>query len=163
MTSERDLFVAAMALVDEALDRPPTEREALLAREDLDPRVLAEARRLLLADARVGGALSGTAATQAISALEAIGAIAPARETPGTIFGPFRTLSLLGRGGMAEVWVAERLGADFEQRVAVKILPASDDEGAASRFRQERQILARLSHPSIARLVDGGMASDGRP
>ena len=163
MTLERDLFAAAMALVDEVLDRPPTEREALLGREDLDPRVLAEARRLLLADARDGGALSGTAATQAISALEAIDAIAPAREAPGTIFGPFRTLSLLGRGGMAEVWVAERIGADFEQRVALKILPARDDEAAASRFRRERQILARLSHPRIARLVDGGMTGDGRP
>ncbi len=163
MLSERDLFVAAMALVDEALDLTPEEREALLAREDLDPQVRAEARRLILADARVGGALSGTAAKEAISALEAIGAFAPDCEAPGTIFGPFRTVSLLGRGGMADVWVAERLDADFVQKVALKVLPARNDEAAASRFRRERQILARLSHPRIAKLVDGGMTSDGRP
>ena len=84
----------------------------------------------------------------------------PSGTVVGERIGPFRVVSFLGRGGMGEVWVAEREGADFEQRVALKLLPG---EGRAARFLRERQILARLSHPHIARLLDGGVTPEGRP
>jgi serine/threonine-protein kinase len=64
---------------------------------------------------------------------------------------------------MGEVWVAERRDGQFEQRVALKLLRKGiDSEGIRRRFVQERQVLARLEHPHIARLLDGGTA-DGRP
>ena len=65
---------------------------------------------------------------------------------------------------MAEVWEAERIQGAFEQRVAVKLLKRGmDSEEIVRRFLRERQILARLDHPGIARLYDGGLAPDGRP
>ncbi|MFI4969981.1 MAG: protein kinase [Lysobacterales bacterium] len=63
---------------------------------------------------------------------------------------------------MGEVWLAERSDGEFEQRVAVKQL-AYPTPGLLQRFRQERQILARLEHPNIARLIDGGVDADGAP
>ncbi len=135
-----------MALVDGALDLNAAEREAKLAACE-DEAIRDEARKLLAADARAGAFLDEPAVKRA-------------RE--GTTIGSFRLVSRLGRGGMGEVWIAEREGADFEQRVAVKLLPLTD-EAAVARFRRERQILARLVHPRIARLVDGGVTDDGRP
>lgn len=78
--------------------------------------------------------------------------------------GPYRLLERLGEGGSGEVWVAERDGADFRQRVAVKLLRARGSATSMpARFRLERRILARLSHPGIARLLDGGATEDGTP
>jgi eukaryotic-like serine/threonine-protein kinase len=77
-------------------------------------------------------------------------------------FGPYRLLRLIGRGGMGEVHLAERSDGQFEQRVALKLLP-HPTPGLVQRFRQERQILARLEHPNIARLLDGGVGEEGVP
>ena len=78
--------------------------------------------------------------------------------------GGFRILRRLGRGGMGTVYLAERDGADFHQQVAVKVLRRGiDTEDAIRRFVEERRILARLEHPGIARLLDGGATDDGRP
>ena len=153
--ADRARFQAAMDLVDRALDLPEGERAALLSRECADEALRAEVERLLEADARAGDFLSSP--EQARSALASLGA--PGIEI-GARVGPFRVVSFLGRGGMGEVWVAERVGADFEQKVALKLLPG---EGMAARFRREQQILARLTHPHIARLLDGGVTPDGRP
>jgi eukaryotic-like serine/threonine-protein kinase len=82
---------------------------------------------------------------------------------PGTrLFGPYRLLRLIGQGGMGEVHLAERGDGAFEQRVALKLLP-HPTPGLMQRFRQERQILARLEHPDIARLLDGGMGENNIP
>lgn len=69
--------------------------------------------------------------------------------------------ALIGRGGSGEVHLATRADGHFEQRVALKLL-IPDVPGQLDRFRAERQVLARLEHPGIARLLDGGMAEDGR-
>lgn len=87
----------------------------------------------------------------------------PARAPPERL-GPFRLRHRIGRGGMGEVFLAERVEGGFEQRVALKLMR----DGAlapdlARRFVRERQILARLQHPNIAHLVDGGIAPDGQP
>ncbi len=77
--------------------------------------------------------------------------------------GPYRVRNLLGRGGMGNVYLAER-EEGFEQRVALKLVQAGfETRETMRRFHRERQILARLEHPNIARLLDGGTSEDGRP
>ena len=78
------------------------------------------------------------------------------------LFGPYRLLHLIGEGGMGEVHLAERTDDHFEQRVALKLLP-HPTPGLMRRFKQERQILAGLSHPNIARLLDGGIGHANIP
>ncbi|HEY0681881.1 MAG TPA: serine/threonine-protein kinase [Steroidobacter sp.] len=83
---------------------------------------------------------------------------------PGEIVGRYRIVRLLGRGGMGSVYFAERADEEYQQSVALKVVewcPAVTD--LAGRFRAERQILARLSHENIARLLDGGQMPDGTP
>ncbi len=82
----------------------------------------------------------------------------------GRSIGAFRLIRLIGQGGMAVVFEAERISADFEQRVAVKVLKRLLFSTMEERqFRRERQALASLAHPNIARLIDGGIAEDGTP
>jgi serine/threonine-protein kinase len=82
----------------------------------------------------------------------------------GRQIGPYRLLEELGSGGMGTVYLAERADMQFRQRVALKILRAeAGDDEHQRRFRMERQVLARLQHPKIARLYDGGVTDDGRP
>jgi eukaryotic-like serine/threonine-protein kinase len=92
-------------------------------------------------------------------------AATPEPEDPaGTRIGPYRVLAALGVGGMGSVYLAVRDDAEYEQRVAIKVMrggPLSRELQA--RFRTERQILARLQHPNIARLQDGGTTNDGTP
>lgn len=78
-------------------------------------------------------------------------------------FGPFQACECIGSGGMAEVFRAERVSGDFAQVVALKRLHASRlDVAQQARFAQERALLARLDHPHIARLIDGGVGDDGQ-
>ncbi len=78
--------------------------------------------------------------------------------------GPFRIIREIGRGGMGTVYEGEREEGGFEQRVAIKIIRRGmDTDEVQRRFLLERQVLARLDHPHIARLLDGGVTADGRP
>lgn len=88
----------------------------------------------------------------------------PGRELgPGSRLGRYRLLRRLGEGGMAQVYLAVRADRDPEQQVAVKLLKAgSGQRGIERRFRQERQLLARLDHPHVARFLDGGTTEDGQ-
>jgi len=89
---------------------------------------------------------------------------APESEMAGTTVDGWRILERIGSGGMGKVYLAERADGEFEQRVALKIVKKGmDSEVVLQRFRQERQILARLHHPNIAGFLDGGMTPDGRP
>lgn len=82
----------------------------------------------------------------------------------GTCLGPWRLVSVLGRGGMGTVYRAERADGQYRQDVAVKILSSGPrDAYAIERFRTERQVLASLTHPNIAGLLDGGFAPDRTP
>ena len=138
-------------LFDQAVEIPPDQRAAWLAMVCAgDFSLRAELERLLQADARAGGFLD-TPAT--------VGGVAT--ELPSG-FGPWRVLHSLGIGGMGEVWLAERSDGEFEQRVAIKQV-AYPTPGLLQRFRQERQILAHLEHPNIARLIDGGVDEAGVP
>ncbi|HTQ53925.1 MAG TPA: protein kinase [Bryobacteraceae bacterium] len=86
------------------------------------------------------------------------------RAAAGRRYGAWETVKLLGRGGMGEVWLARRADGQHEQQAAIKILsPYLAAPDSLSRFRRERQLLARLEHPHIARLLDGGMSPHGEP
>ena len=83
---------------------------------------------------------------------------------PGRQVGPYRLEHLLGEGGMGQVWLASRADGLYERRVALKLLrPGLADTNLRLRFTRERQILARLAHPHIARLLDAGISADGLP
>ncbi len=78
--------------------------------------------------------------------------------------GPYRLIRSLGRGGMGEVFLAVHEGEDFQTTVALKVIrPGLDTADVLARFKLERQILAGLNHPNIARLLDGGSTEDGHP
>ena len=81
----------------------------------------------------------------------------------GDSIGVYRLVSLLGEGGFGTVWLAERR-EPFVQRVALKVIkPGMDSRSVLGRFEQERQALAMMNHPNIARVLDGGMTPAGRP
>ena len=82
----------------------------------------------------------------------------------GSVVGPYRLERMLGEGGMGQVWLAQRDDGLYQRRVALKLLrPGLADPNLRLRFTRERQILARLEHPHIARLLDAGISSDGQP
>lgn len=149
------------ALFDQALDVAGEERAAWIERACAgDAELRAELERLLRADQRAANFLERPPALVA-DAAAAAQAVAPAESAPRQ-FGAWRVLRRIGSGGMGEVWLGERSDGQFEQRGAIKQL-AYPTPGLLQRFRQERQILARLEHPDIARLIDGGVDADGAP
>src|ERR1700733_3342459 len=82
----------------------------------------------------------------------------------GRRFGAWQTTRLLARGGMGEVWLAHRADGQHQQQAALKVLsPYLAAPDSVHRFRRERELLARLEHPNIARLLDGGMSALGEP
>jgi serine/threonine-protein kinase len=97
-------------------------------------------------------------------ALDPAALIARRGSMVGTRIGAYRLGALVGRGGMAEVYRAQRVDEQYRQEVAVKLIRAgyAADE-LARRFLLEREVLARLQHPNIATLLDGGVTEDGRP
>lgn len=147
--------------------------EFLLQLGMLDPILLEEVQRLLDLHERTGEFLEcpNTDALHARgSALESLVAHGPAADresakfSPGERVGRFRLVRLLDSGGMGDVWLADRDDDQFQQTVAIKLFRAgfSSVQGV-ERFLRERQTLARLEHPSIARLIDGGTTDSGVP
>ncbi len=137
------------------------EVESLLAYEDdLEDFSADSPGRQMLAGAFGGTTLDGGAP----GGIAVDGVTAPDGEDAiGRRIGPYRLRGLLGRGGMGAVYLAER-EEGFEQQVALKLTHAGfDSRETIRRFHRERQILARLEHPTIARLLDGGTGDDGRP
>ena len=89
--------------------------------------------------------------------------VAPDDQLIGRRLGPWQIRREIGAGGMGTVYLAERHD-DYQQQAAIKILRRGlGGQETVERFRRERQILARLEHPNIARLLDGGVSDDGRP
>jgi len=142
--------------LDRVLELPTGQRQAWLddlAGRDAD---LATELRALLA----GGAGGAAAARVLDDASPSVALQALA----GRRIGAYTLIEPLGEGGMGTVWLAERSDGRFEGRAAVKLLHAGIVQQAlAARFRREGAILARLSHPHIARLVDAGLTDDGQP
>src|SRR6516165_10746649 len=87
----------------------------------------------------------------------------PPREGPGTVIGPYKLLEQIGEGGFGVVFMAEQTRA-VRRKVALKILkPGMDTRQVVARFEAERQALALMDHPHIARVFDGGETASGRP
>src|SRR5262245_36675520 len=87
----------------------------------------------------------------------------PAAEGPGTVIGPYRLMEPLGEGGFGVVFLAEQQ-VPVRRKVALKVLKAGmDSRQVVARFEAERQALALMDHPNIARVFDGGVAPSGRP
>jgi serine/threonine-protein kinase len=149
------------AVLDGALDLSRSEWPAYLQQAcGGDDQLRARVERLLEAGLRTDGLLD----TPPSAWLTAIIADNGESALPQTRFGPFRAIGILGHGGMGTVYLAERADGEFEQRVALKVIrPGIDSKEILRRFLSERQILARLQHPNIARLLDGGRSEDGQP
>jgi len=145
-----------------AAELEPEEQALFLARECAgEPSVLAEVQRLLASDGQVAAnrfmqepALEVTARRMADEHIE---------ETHvGEFFGRYEVLGLIGEGGMGEVYLAE--DTELGRRVAIKLVKSGlKTREVLRRFYNERQILANLQHPNIARLLDGGTTEDGLP
>ncbi len=145
---ERERWQRIEALVDQALDLPEERRTAFLREACAgDDALRSEIEALIAAGERADEFLRTSAQADA----------RPER------IGPYRLVRELGRGGMGIVYLAER--EDFEHRVALKLVrPGLQlDPTFTRRFLEERQILARLDHPNIARLLDGGITDQGAP
>jgi non-specific serine/threonine protein kinase/serine/threonine-protein kinase len=142
------------ALFHEALELDPAAREQLLQRtSEQDPALAAQVRSLLASHEEAGGFLDTPPTAPLLGAA-----------VPGDRIGPYRILEEIGRGGMGVVFRAVRDDEHFSKEVAIKLIePGMRSEGILKRFRAERQILAMLDHPHIARLIDGGSAPDGSP
>ncbi|NHA14677.1 serine/threonine-protein kinase [Thioalkalivibrio sp. XN279] len=157
------------ALFSELLELPADEREARLAERSGDDHALrAEVQRLLSAERRstrfFAAAASGLGhlVEDALQQQDA----SPDEAVPQGIrrLGPYRLVRLLGRGGMASVWLAERADGAYDKTIAIKVLRHwIDGQDAVRRFVAERQILSSLAHPNIAPLLDGGTTDDGTP
>lgn len=146
--------LAALELLESALEQDPNRREAYIAsRDDLAAPVRERAHELLLSDR---DAIAGLQTGGAGSALYG-------RDVPPDIPG-YHILRQLGRGGMGAVWLGQRVAGDFDHTVAIKVIrPGVLSDSLIERFRRERQILAQLNHPNIARLYDGGETEENQP
>jgi len=147
-------------IFEKAEPLPAAERVALLDAafaDDPDPDLRRELEEMLETD--LGSGASGVA----VAIAEGLQVWAEAEKPPSHL-GPYRVLGEIGRGGMATVYEAERDDHEFERKVAVKVIRRGmDSADIIRRLRRERQILANLDHPNIARLLDGGTSDDGRP
>jgi len=148
------------ALLDEALALPAPERAAWLAALQGERAALRDTVAQLLgahAHAETGDFMGE------LPALSATGGPAADQAAAGDHVGPYRLLSPLGDGGMGVVWLAERADGQLKRAVALKLPRLAWGSGVAERLARERDILATLDHPHIARLVDAGVDQHGRP
>ena len=141
-------------------DAPEETRAALLLDPRVDSDIRAHVERLMAAADHVGDRFE-TPASRVLRS-EAVEFTAPS--LVGRRLGPFDVTRRIGQGGMGVVYEAVRADTAYEQRVAVKtIWRGADSTILLKRFRSERQILAGLQHPNIARLLDGGATEEGAP
>jgi serine/threonine-protein kinase len=150
-------------VLDAALTRQPDEWAALLEETCGDDPELRQEVEALLARVDTAQRFLESPPAALAAALMAEEAEVSASHV-GRRIGAYRLVKEIGRGGMARVFLAERADGQFEHQVALKLLrPGLDAEIDRERFRAERQILATLNHPNIARLLDGGVTDDSQP
>jgi eukaryotic-like serine/threonine-protein kinase len=167
-TTGRERWRRVDAILDLVLDLEPSARAARVEEMCGSDRLLRqEIEDLLHAQAASAAFLARPAAEHAAPLVAAIDRDLIPRPREwwlGRIVDRYRLLSQLGEGGMGIVCLAERIDGQFEQQVAIKLAKQGlSSEEARRRFLQERQILARLDHPAIARLLDGGVTDEGVP
>src|SRR5215203_2585768 len=144
-----DLFLRA-AEID-----APTDRAAFLDRECADPGVRAQVESLLAAGDKVGSFMERPAS--------ATGVYEPSVEGVGSQIGPYKLLQQIGEGGMGTVFMAEQT-APVRRTVALKVIkPGMASAQVIARFAAERQALALMDHPNIAKVLDAGTTASGCP
>ena len=148
-------------LFDAAVDLDPNKRAALLEQEcGGDEALRVEIQSLLQSDEQTGGFIERPA-------FEIPRDLFPDNvEEPfaGRQFGAYQVIREIGRGGLGAVYLAARADDEYRKQVAIKLVRRGlDTEDILRRFRNERQILAQLDHPNIARLIDGGTTDNGLP
>jgi serine/threonine-protein kinase len=181
----QDEWREAMALLDQVLDLDPPQQQEALQASDAQEKIRTAVARMLAQEADEDDVLDRGAfdliapvvedddrfddtAVRALETLSSGGTGLRARPgdlEKGMVIGAYRIEGLLGRGGMGEVYLAERADDAYTQKVALKLVRVQGlgSGEVEARFRRERQILAGLRHEHIARLLDGGVTERGRP
>lgn len=151
-----------LALLADVLEQPPQQREAHLQRACAgDAQLLGRVREMLHLSAQERSVLDASLeevvqGTFGDAVLEDAGI--------GRVVGNYRLTQLIGSGGMGRVYAAQRIDGQYEQRVAIKFMRDGIDQPAlVERFKTERQIVASLDHPNLAKVLDGGITEDGIP
>src|SRR5215213_233641 len=145
-------------ILDELLDSLSSQRETILTKHcGADAGLRLEVEKLLAATKEASDFMEVSALDSMSQALD----VESTESLIGKRVGNYRLLKLIGRGGMGKVFLASRNDEEFRKTVAVKLVnPFWSDDEMTQRFRRERQILAKLEHPNIARLLDGGTTHD---
>ena len=145
-------------LFERAVDLTESEREDFLALHCTDPALRRELDLLLMHDQGAQTFLGKIVSSEATSALQGL---SPAI---GQRLGPYRLVSIIGKGGMGTVYFGERADGKFQQRVAIKVLDGpSDMRPIGEQLQQECRILAALEHPNIARVLDADLTDPSFP
>ncbi len=155
-TPARADFDEVRRVFDLVCDLPLEQRRQRYADDGIDAAVIGEVDALLDCDERSDTVLHAPI-------VRAIGGLAETELVEGDRVGAWRLLRRLGSGGMGAVHLAERADGHFEQRAAIKLIRGFAGEETAALLARERQILAGLEHPHIARLLDGGATPSGQP
>ena len=137
------------------MDLSPEDRARYWAEHAVDADTRQEVEELLAHDSKGDDRISKLVGWAAMAVLGG--------DMVGLRCGPFRLMSVIGRGGMGVVYLAERSDGEVSQRAAVKLMQPGWSEIRRERFLQEREILAALTHPNIAHLLDAGHLADGQP
>jgi serine/threonine protein kinase/Tfp pilus assembly protein PilF len=145
------------AVLDGALEREGAERAVFLAQScGEDDELRGEVESFAASETEIGDFIETPVFRIRLEEVEPLAV--------GQRIGAYRIVREIGRGGMGAVYLAERADQEFKQSVAIKVVRRGmDTEEIVRRFRSERQILAHLDHPNIAKLFDGGTTEDGRP
>ncbi|MEO8673621.1 MAG: serine/threonine-protein kinase [Tahibacter sp.] len=151
-----DQFARVKALFEQWCDAPPEQWEAVLGDVHDDAAVVAEVRRLLSAERT-------DHQRYAAPVLRAMASVFRSPLGSGDVLGAWTLLEEIGAGGMGRIFRARRSDGHFEQIAAIKLLADVPGDSALEFLARERQILASLSHPHIARLLDGGSTPQGQP
>lgn len=167
MKLDREQWSRLSALLDDALDVDPGERESWLRQLSGDAAALREPLRTLLAQrahVETDDFLKSPDFAAALRLESARSQYAPLELQAASEVGAYRLLRELGRGGMGSVWLAERIDGKLKRQVALKFPYAGPNQRQlAERLARERDILASLEHPNIARLYDADVTSVGQP
>jgi len=151
-------------LFREMADLPQAARESIFAARNVPSELRSEVESLLAFDSKQDHSLTGCIGHAAEAVVQTNGE--PLREASlaGQTVGSYTLVSPIGQGGMGTVWLAQRSDGRFEGRAAVKFLNvALVGRAGGERFRREGTLLARLTHPHIARLIDAGVSPFGQP
>jgi eukaryotic-like serine/threonine-protein kinase len=161
ITVNPERWLQLKSAFDGALQLEPAQRPGYIDEIcAFDPELRKEIESLLAAHEEVSDVFLNTPA----ASLDAFQDLTGADPWVGKHIGPYQLVRELGSGGMGEVYLAKRADAEFDQEVAVKLIRGGQDSAAVvRRFKTERQILASLDHPNIAKLLDGGRTPQGQP